>query len=144
MSEQLHRAGERWQLTFHRSYDNPPEQVWQAVTEPGLLGRWYPMTVDSLDLRPGGSIAFHDEEGNVVSAEVVEADPPRAFSFDEFDDETGDHRLDLLLEPDGTGCRFTFTHTFDSGAWAEQMEEGWEHCLAALGELLDELGTEPA
>ncbi|MBR8743047.1 SRPBCC domain-containing protein [Nocardiopsis sp. MG754419] len=140
MSEALRPAGEdRWALTFVRNIAHPPEKVWRAVTEPRHLSRWYPMVVERLEPRVGGTVTFRDEEGTVVPAEVTEVDPPRTFALREHDEETGEHDLRFVLEEDGAGgCRLTFTHTFADRTWADRTETGWSRCLDELERILDE------
>lgn len=129
-------------LRFERRLGHAPEKVWRAITEPEQLSRWYPFTVAEIDPQLGGVIRFRDEEGTESRAEITEFLPPKVFAFQEYDEQTGAHGLHFELEPDGEGCRLTFTHTFTDAfadtIWAEHAETGWVHCLDALTRALDE------
>jgi len=127
---------DRWTLTLERDLGRPVERVWRALTEPAELSRWYPMTVDRLDLRVGGEIVFADEEGGDLTAVVTEVDPPRAFGFREFDPETGEHQMRLTVGEDG---HLVLAHTFTGREWAERTAEGWRSCLDELERSLDEV-----
>ena len=57
-------------------YDTDVEDLWEALTDPARLARWYGR-VDG-DLRPGGRIRTYIEASDVESTGRVEAcDPPR-------------------------------------------------------------------
>jgi uncharacterized protein YndB with AHSA1/START domain len=58
-------------IRAERSYDTPPRDCWDAVTNPERLPRWF-LPVSG-DLRPGGSFRI---EGN-ASGEILRCDPPR-------------------------------------------------------------------
>ncbi|MBB4933773.1 uncharacterized protein YndB with AHSA1/START domain [Lipingzhangella halophila] len=143
MSGAAHPAENSRELRFERHFAHPVDKVWRAVTDPEHLGRWYPFRVARLDPQRGGTILFRDDEGTELRAEVTEMVPSKVFAFREFDDETGTHDLRFELEPDGGGCRLTFTHTFTDTPWAVQYETGWQSCLDALAHVLDGAAEAP-
>lgn len=49
--------GEKATIVFRRYLDHPPEEVWQALTDPSQLQSLY-VTKDVIDGREGGSIDF--------------------------------------------------------------------------------------
>lgn len=134
MTDIQRRVDGGWQLRFERRYAHPPAKVWRALTDPEHLSAWYPFPVAELDLRLGGLIRFREPGGTPTGlhAEITELEPHRRLAFTEFDEETGEHRLRLTLEPDGTGCVLTFEHTFADNPWAEQTFTGWQGCLDVL------------
>lgn len=142
MNDSPRSPGDERALRFERRLPHAPEKVWRAVTEPEQLSQWYPFTVAELDPQLGGVIRFRDEEGTESRAEITEFVPPNVFAFREHDEQTGTHELRLELEPDGEGCRLTFTHSFTDAfaetPWAGQAETGWVHCLDALKRALAE------
>lgn len=137
-TDALRPAGDQWELRFERRLAHPPEKVWRAITEPHRLSQWYPFTATELDLRVGGAVRFCDDEGTELQAEITEVVPSQVFAFQEYDEQTGTHGLRFELEPDGDGCRLTFTHTFADATWAAQTETGWVRCLDALEHALEE------
>lgn len=130
MNESPGTVDGRYVVQIDRRIDHPVDKLWSAVTEPDQLGRWYPLSVTEMEPRVGGRIAFDDGEGTLYRGEVKEFDPPRVFSFTEESD-----LVHIRLEPDGDGCRLTFTHTFDDPSIADSVETGWNRCLDALEEL---------
>ena len=64
-------AGEARTLTVSRVYETPPEDLWDACTNPERISRWFlPI---SGDLRPGGRYEF---EGN-ASGTIERCEPPQ-------------------------------------------------------------------
>jgi uncharacterized protein YndB with AHSA1/START domain len=89
----------------------PPEEVWDAVTDPGRLEEWFANEVE-LTLEPGGEGTFRWEDGETRLATVEEVDEGRRFAFtwagEEGDDEA---RVELVLEEDDEGTRVVVTET---------------------------------
>jgi len=66
-----HAAGEGHVIRLRRTYDAPIDDVWDALTNPDRIGRWFlPI---SGDYRLGGRYQF---EGN-AGGEILECDRPR-------------------------------------------------------------------
>jgi uncharacterized protein YndB with AHSA1/START domain len=129
-----------------------PEVVYQVISTPEHLREWWP---DEAELVPApgatGVIAFGDRstpEAKVVPLTVVEADPPRRFSFRWAYDvgETATPANSLLVHfeliPSGTGTLLRFTETgFRERGWAAAVLEenyrdhasAWDHFLPRLG-----------
>lgn len=134
MSEaRSNQSGDRKILQLERCIRHSVDRVWQAVTDPAQLGRWYPLTVRSLEPEVGGAITFDDGEGTVYRGQIKELAPPRRFAFTEEND-----RINIELQPDGDGCWLIFTHYFDDPDIAGSVEKGWNECLDELNALLAE------
>ncbi|MDL2078373.1 SRPBCC family protein [Streptomyces sp. GXMU-J15] len=130
-----------------------PEVVYEVVSRPEHMREWWPDEAD-LDPVPGGTgaITFGDKsdpEAKVVPVTVVEADPPRRFSFrwvyDEDRTAAPDNSLLVTFEliPSGTGTLLRFSETgFREKGWeAAVLEEqyrdhvtGWNYFLPRLVE----------
>jgi uncharacterized protein YndB with AHSA1/START domain len=128
-----------------------PEVVYQAISMPEHLREWWP---DEAELEPvpgaTGVISFGNRttsEAHVVSLTVIEADPPRRFSFrwvyDEGEAATSGNSLLVVFElvPSGAGTLLRFTETgFREKGWeAAVLEEqyrdhvsGWDYFLPRL------------
>src|SRR5919197_1889740 len=52
----------------------PPEEVWEALTEPERLEEWFANEVE-LDVRPGGAGLFRWDDGEERRAGVREGEP---------------------------------------------------------------------
>jgi uncharacterized protein YndB with AHSA1/START domain len=125
-------------LTFERRFPHPVEAVWEAITTPDDLSRWFPSAVD-LELRVGGRMTFtfeHELADGVqtMEGEVVELDPPHLFAF-----YWGDDRLVFELEPrdGGAACQLRFTVVLESRDKAARDAAGWHECLDQLADRLD-------
>lgn len=123
-----------------------PEVVYEVISTPEHLRNWWP---DDAQLEPvpgaTGTVSFGDTK--VVPLTVMEADPPRRFSFRWTQDEgeTATPANSMLvtfdLSPAGAGTRLRFTETgFRERGWeAAVLEEryrehaaGWDHFLPRL------------
>ena len=135
-----------------------PEVVYEVISTPEHLEEWWPDEAQ-LEPVPGGTgvISFGDRstpEANVVPLTVVEADPPRRFSFrwayDEGDAATSSNSLlvtfDLVPSGAGTLLRFKEAGFREKGWEAAVLEEqyldhvaGWDHFLPRLVAYADRL-----
>jgi uncharacterized protein YndB with AHSA1/START domain len=71
VSERPGEGGEEVVVLIRRSYDAEIDDVWDAVTDPVRVRRWFmPL---SGDLRPGGTFQL---EGN-ASGDILDCEPPR-------------------------------------------------------------------
>ncbi|MFD3486260.1 SRPBCC family protein [Streptomyces sp. NPDC058665] len=130
----LSRAGDgRTALRMERRLAHPPQRVWDAITRPEHLARWFPSEV-SVDPRPGGEIGFHfpGDSGPGMTGKVTDADEPRLFAFT-----WGEDHLSWEIIPDGDGSRLLLVHTFGDRFGAASFASGWQICIAALGQVLD-------
>src|SRR5688500_8794687 len=109
--------------------DATPEVVYEVISRPEHMREWWP---DDAELEPvpgaTGTVSFGDRQSAEVKVEpitVVEADPPRRFSFRWVEDETeaAEPGFSLLvtfdLVPSGAGTLLRFS---ESGF----REKGWE------------------
>ncbi|MBU7599331.1 SRPBCC domain-containing protein [Streptomyces sp. P38-E01] len=128
-------------LRFERRLAHAREKVWQAVTEPAELSRWYPLRVVGLEPRVGGRISFDDGEGTIYPATVTDFEPPLLFAFDEHDpadsEREYDDHLRVELHEDPAGCLLVFTHVMADPSIADGVTTGWRACLDALPAALD-------
>ena len=77
----------------------PPEEVWQALTEPERLEEWFANEVE-LDVRPGGVGRFRWDDGDERHAVVREVAPAERLVLDWGDE--GQVVFTLEEVPDGT------------------------------------------
>jgi uncharacterized protein YndB with AHSA1/START domain len=77
----------------------PPDEVWEALTDPEQLEEWFANDVE-LDPREGGEGIFRWDDGEERRATVVEAEPGERLVLD-WDDE-GTVELTLEEVEDGT------------------------------------------
>ena len=135
-----------------------PDVVYRVISTPEHLREWWPDDAE-LEPVPGGTgTVWFGERGKpgtkVVALTVVEADPPRRFSFRWVYDEgvtpaPGTSLLvtfDLAPSETGTVVRFRETGFTDRGWEPAVVEEtyrdhsaGWDHFLPRLGRYVGRL-----
>jgi len=127
-----------------------PEIVFEVVSSPDHLKRWWPDDA-RYEPSPGatGEIVFgdRDADGAVVAFTVVEARPPRTFSFrwthpaDEVAAEGNSLLVTFELVPQGEGTLVRFRETgFRERGWDAAVLEatyqehlqGWDYFLQRL------------
>ena len=125
-------AGEARTLTISRVYDTPPDDLWDACTNPERIPRWF-LPVSG-ELRPGGRYAL---EGN-ASGTIERCEPPHSLDATwEYGGQTSWIELRLTPEPDGS-TRFTLVHIahVEDEVWATYgpgaVGVGWDQALIGL------------
>jgi uncharacterized protein YndB with AHSA1/START domain len=78
----------------------PPDEVWEALTDPEQLEEWFANDVE-LDPREGGEGVFRWDDGEERHATVVEAEPRERLVLDWDDEGT----VELTLEEVEEGTR---------------------------------------
>lgn len=69
-------------LTFERRIRHPIQVVWEALTEPEHLARWY-MTKAAIEGRTGGYIDFRTGPGQLhVTGRILVWEPPYVFEYE--------------------------------------------------------------
>ena len=122
-------SGEVVSVLLRRVYDAPVEDVWDAVTDPDRIRRWF-MPISG-DLRESGEFQL---EGN-AGGRILRCDPPRLVRAT-FGGETS--IVELRLTPDGDGATtFELEHSVPiefagSGAGALYVGPGWDGAFMAL------------
>jgi len=104
------QSGDAWRVTLRRTYHAPIEDVWDAITNPDRLRRWFlPVTVEP---RLGGKFQL---EGN-AGGEIIGCEPPRllrvtwAFGENITEKDINEVEVRLSAAPDG-GTLFELSHS---------------------------------
>jgi uncharacterized protein YndB with AHSA1/START domain len=123
-----------------------PEKLWQALTDPEFIRRYFFETTHESEWKPGSSWRMLAPNGRVVdSGEVLEADPPRKLVLKwrnelkpEFHAE-GYSRMTYEIEKSGNSVKLTVTHVMDKpgSKFIEGVSEGWPPILASLKTMLE-------
>ena len=118
--------------------DAPRDRVWQLLTDPAELPRWWPDAAE-LEPRVGGRVKLEFGPGN-VHGEVTKWEPPAELAFTwEATNLPGVH-LHVTFKVDDLGdgrSRVQVVHTGLADAPAEAGEtvaHGWSHFLPRLAE----------
>lgn len=132
VGERMMEAGDARTVTISQTYDAELEDVWDAITSPERISRWFlPI---SGDLRLGGRYAI---EGN-ASGTIERCDPPKGFFATwEFGGDTS--WIEVSLSPAGDGRTvFQLEHIahVDDERWTEfgpgAVGIGWDMGLIGL------------
>jgi uncharacterized protein YndB with AHSA1/START domain len=128
VSRQHTESGETVAVTLQRRYPADPADVWQAITDPERVRRWFlPLTGD---LREGGNFEL---EGN-ASGDILKCAPPRHLVVT-FGGESS--IVDVQLSGDGQQTLLKLTHSVPvelagSGAGALYVGPGWDGALMGI------------
>jgi uncharacterized protein YndB with AHSA1/START domain len=142
--------------------DAAPEVVYAVISSPEHMREWWPDDADLVPV-PGatGVISFGDRttpDAHVETLTVVEADPPRRFSFrwihDEGESAASARSLlvtfDLIPSGAGTLLRFSESGFREKGWEAAVLEKaycehvtGWDHFLPRLVSYVGRLVSAP-
>lgn len=128
----------------------PPEQVWEALTDPGHVSKWFGVEAE-IDLRPGGTVVFGWPEHGRFHGVVEDVSPPSLFSYrwcldlDTPVDAGPTTKVQFILEPAPEGTRLKLVESgfaaLPEGVRDRHLAEnttGWEE---ELGELAQYLGA---
>jgi uncharacterized protein YndB with AHSA1/START domain len=129
VEQQRSDAGEIVTVTLERLYQTDMPDVWQAITDPERIRRWFmPITGE---LRQGGNFQL---EGN-ASGDILTCEPPRHLVV------TFGHEssiVDVLLSGDGEQTLLKLSHSVPidlagTTAGALYVGPGWDGALLGLG-----------
>jgi uncharacterized protein YndB with AHSA1/START domain len=59
----------------------PVERVWELITQPEHVGRWFGDAGAEIDLRPGGDLVLRWEEYGTIHGRVERVEPMTVFSY---------------------------------------------------------------
>ena len=112
--------------------DAPPEEVWEALTDPEQLEEWFANDVE-FDLERGG--VFRWDDGEIRHAVVEEVDAERRLAIRWWDpdgvEEESEVTFTLVAIPTGTRLVVTETASCD-WAWGIQCYAGRRSLLSAV------------
>lgn len=98
--------------------DEPPEEVWEALTDPGRLEEWFANEVE-LDLETGEGV-FRWDDGSERRAEIDVLEPERRLGFRWSDEEGEGSRVDFTLVPEEDRTRLVVVE--QDAEWSAALE----------------------
>ena len=123
-----------------------PKKLWQALTDPEFIRRYFYETTHESDCKPGSSWRMLAPGGKVVDAgEVIESKPPKKLVLkwrNELKKELhaeGFSRMTYEIEKDGTSVKLTVTHEMNrpDSKFIAGVSEGWPSILSSLKTMLE-------
>jgi uncharacterized protein YndB with AHSA1/START domain len=124
----------RQRLEFRRSWPDPVEDVWAALTEPDRLARWIGRYDGTGGAGGAGTFVMTQEEGDHAGSPmtILECDPPRRLVVEWEQEGAENWRVDLDLWAEGGGTVLRFVQLFPAGADVTDMALGWHWYLDML------------
>jgi uncharacterized protein YndB with AHSA1/START domain len=123
-------------IRLERYLSDPPNVVWQALTQPEQLRAWFPceVTLSGGPWEVGAGIIFEfpAQMSLTYTGRVLEINEPSSLAFT-----WGPSTLRFQLSAEGGGTRLVLTDELPPDA-AARNAAGWERCLDRL------VGIEPA
>jgi uncharacterized protein YndB with AHSA1/START domain len=125
----------------------PAERLWEVLTRPEHIGKWFEGMDAEVDLRPGGAMVLTSHEYGKFHAVVDRVEPPRRFAYrwarhpDTPVTESTTTLVEFTLTPEADGTRLRvaesgFTGTdavkVDQARHAEANSQGWLQVLDNL------------
>jgi len=140
VAQQHTERGETVVVTLERRYAAEVADVWQAITDPDRVRRWFlPLTGD---LREGGAFQLENHAGG----DIMTCEPPRHLVAT-FGGESS--IVDLVLAGEGDQTLLKLTHSVPiemagSGAGALYVGPGWDGALLGIAQYLaGEVASDP-
>ena len=132
VAQQHTERGETVVVTLERRYAAEVADVWQAITDPDRVRRWFlPLTGD---LREGGTFQLENHAGG----DIMTCEPPRHLVVT-FGGESS--IVDVVLAGEGDQTLLKLTHSVPiemagSGAGALYVGPGWDGALLGIAQYL--------
>jgi len=132
VAQQHTERGETVVVTLERRYAAEVADVWQAITDPDRVRRWFlPLTGD---LREGGAFQLENHAGG----DIMTCEPPRHLVVT-FGGESS--IVDVVLAGEGDQTLLKLTHSVPielagSGAGALYVGPGWDGALLGIAQYL--------
>jgi uncharacterized protein YndB with AHSA1/START domain len=130
-------------VTFIRT---TPQQLWEALTSPEFVQKYWFGVLPQTDWRTGSSWCLLFPDGRTAdTGELIEVDPPRRLVIkwrNEFKPELkaeGYSLCTMQLEPTAGAVKLTITHVMErpDSKFIEAVSGGWPRILSNLKSLLE-------
>ena len=131
----------------------PVERLWEVLTRPEHIGRWFEGMTAQVDLRPGGAMVMVNQEFGKFHAVIEQVEPPHRLTYrwarhpDTPVTEGTATLVEFTLTPEGKGTRVRvvesgFTRTdavkVDQQRHAEANSQGWLQVLDSLQRFVEQ------
>ncbi|MCD2189643.1 SRPBCC domain-containing protein [Actinomycetospora soli] len=123
-------------LVVRRTYPDPVEDIWSALTESDRLGRWFgtwtgdPAT-GTVRLTVTGEVDAGGAVDDPVDVVIEVCEPPHRLVVD-LPSGSDSWHLDVTLSAHGDGTELVLTQRLDGTVAREDLAAGWTWYLARL------------
>lgn len=133
---QVLRDEEGVRLEFLRTYDEPVDDVWSALTEPDSVGRWIG-TLSGDPTTGTVELQMSEEDGSTPERlTILECEPPTRLVVDLPSPDGDTWRLSVWLREDDGVTTLAFTHRLAPPYDASNIGPGWHFYLDRLAAVL--------
>jgi uncharacterized protein YndB with AHSA1/START domain len=141
----LTRTDDDYAVTFERDYATSPQHLWDALTQPDRLARWF-CPVDG-ELREGGRVTAHFDDADATFT-IDLCRSPEALSVRWHHDGRDSVVRAAVFDLGGDRARLTLVHDRLTAPQAPEYAAGWHWYVDSLDGLLadrepDRTGWEP-
>src|SRR5690349_7795040 len=116
----------------------PPSEVWEALTTPETLKRYFFAAKVESDFEEGSPITFsgeYDGKAYKDKGEITEADPEKRLAYTHSSGGSAKHNVSYELEPDGNCTIVTIRQDGNESPEAKAAsEKNWRMVLDGLKE----------
>ena len=119
-------------LEFIRSYDDPIEDVWSALTEPDRVARWFGTWTGDPATGSVELLMTEDEGSAPQIVTILECRPPTRLEVD-LPSPDGNWRLSVSLRAQAAVTTLVFTQRLAEPYDASSIGPGWHYYLDRLG-----------
>jgi uncharacterized protein YndB with AHSA1/START domain len=119
-------------LEFVRTYDDPVEDVWSALTDPERVARWFGTWTGDPATGTVSFLSAEDPDGTPEPVTILECAAPTRLVVD-MTSPHGAWRLAATLRPDGAGTSLLFEQRFANAEEVGSVGPGWHFYLDRLG-----------
>jgi len=126
-------------LALQRSYPDPIEDVWAALTESDRLARWFGRyrgtggTGTTVEFTLTGEVDAGGEEAEPSTVSILDCSPPNRLVVEMPSGDGGTWRLAVTLTAHGSGTTLVFEQVLAAALDPAEMEAGWRWYLDRLG-----------
>jgi uncharacterized protein YndB with AHSA1/START domain len=129
----VEKDGETWTLVLVKELRQPPEKVWQALTDPAQLREWAPFDASGSMATVGATVTLTTvgaPSPHVTESTVTRAEAPEVLEYN-----WGGFEMRWKLDAAAGGTRLTLWTNIDR-RYIAMGAAGWHLCLDVLERLL--------
>jgi uncharacterized protein YndB with AHSA1/START domain len=125
-------------LVFHRTFPDPIQDVWTALTESDRLARWIGSftgeggTGGTVEFTVTGEVDAGGEVAKPVTVSILDCSPPTRLVVDFPSGDGASWQIAVTLAEHAGGTTLEFTQRLTAGLDATDIEAGWRWYLDRL------------
>jgi uncharacterized protein YndB with AHSA1/START domain len=124
----------RQRLEFRRSWPDPVDDVWAALTEPDRMARWIGTYEGERAVGATGTFTMtHEDEPAAQPMRIVACEPPRRLVVEWVQQDGDPWRVDLDLSTEDRRTVLRFVQVFAADADVPDYALGWHWYLDKFG-----------